>query len=143
MVDEEAEASAGTEKEETMALMEDAVAVEEVEVASMEQAEEATATTTRQEEVAENSMKAEATDAITMDTRTTSIRRINNTFSRISNNHLCPQQYHCRIQYQALRHQHTRATIWTNTPIKWAAMPTAASGVTKSSSNGRDRPHLV
>ena len=140
MADKEAGVGAvGTEKEETMTLEEEVVTAE---VAAVEEAEEATATKTMQEEVMATSMEAEAVEAITMDIRTTSISQIN-TLSRISNNHRCPQRYHCCTQYQDFHHQHTRATICIVMPIKWVAMPTVANGATKGSSNGRDQPHLI
>ena len=129
------------EREETMALEEEVVVAEEAE-AAVEEAEEATATTTMQEEGVATSMEAEAAKGTTMGTRTTSVSGINNTRSRTSISHRCLQPYPCHTQYQALR-QHTRATIWTFTPTKWVAMPTVASGATKGSSNGCDRPHLV
>ena len=71
-----AEAGAGaaeTEREETMALVEEAVVDAVVKVEAMEEAEEATATTTMQEEAVATSMEAEAGEAIKMHTRTTSI----------------------------------------------------------------------
>ena len=143
MADTKAGAGAAeAEREETMVLVEEVVVAEEAKVAEAEEAEETTATTTIQEEVVATSMEAEAAAGTTMGTGTASIRGISNTRSRTSNSHQCLQMYPCHTQYQAL-HQRIRSIIWTVTPIKWVAMPTVASGATKGSSNGRDRPYLV
>ena len=62
-----AEAGAGaaeTKREETMALVEEAVVDAVVKVEAMEEAEETTATTTMQEEVVAASMEAKAAEGI-------------------------------------------------------------------------------
>ena len=143
MVNAEAGSGAAkTEREETMALVEEVAVMAVAEVAEVKEAKEATATTTIQEEAMGTSIEAEAAKDIMDTITTTHIRGINSTQSCMSNNHQCSQLYHCHTQYQAL-YQHTKATTWTVMPIKWVATPTVASGATKGSNIGHDQPHLV
>ena len=129
-----------TEKEETMALVEEA---EVVEVAVVEEAlaKEATVTRTMEEDVVAALMQAEEATQGTMDTTTTSNRGINNTHSHISNNK-CLQQSLSIIPFPVMDHS-SITTAWTaSKPIRWVEASTVANEATKGN-NGRDRPNLV
>ena len=111
MASVEAEAGAATEtkrnKRIEASVEEDAV---DAMVEAEEEAVEATTTTTMVQEVVATTTEAEVAEATTMDTRTTSIRVINNTHSHIFSSK-CLQQF-CYLIQHPVQHLTFKATAW-------------------------------